>query len=50
MEVVILIDILQEVRPLFTTMKKKIEGGGIIIIITIMKIGAKMWQRLIFQL
>ena len=48
MEAAILIDILQEVLPLLMAMKKKVEGGGIIIII--MKIGAKMWQSLIFHL
>jgi len=38
MEVAILIDILQEVLPILTAMKKKVDGGGIII----MKIGTKM--------
>jgi len=47
MEAAILIDILQEVLPILTTMKKKVDGVGIIII---MKIGAKMWQSLIFHL
>ena len=47
MKSAILIDILQEVLPILTTMKKKVDGGGIIII---MKIGAKMWQSLIFHL
>jgi len=53
MEAAMLIDILQGVLPMLTTMEKNIEEGGIITIMAIgiiLKMGAKMWQSPIFQL